>query len=87
LDRHDSGVPNLRLKTPIFLWRCPGNVNLRRAAGLDDCSKARHPNVEQLHLQTLRFAKHAGKLSFAIFSYDLKKSRRFDYSLRKHSTS
>jgi len=67
LDRHDSGVPNLRLQTPIFLWRLPGNVNLWCAASFDDGSKARGFNVKQLHLQTLRFAKRVGKFSFAIF--------------------
>jgi len=40
---------------------------LRDAAGFDDGGKTRGLNVQQLHLQTLRFAKRVGKFSFAIF--------------------
>src|SRR5439155_17674706 len=49
LDRHDARLPNLRLEMPIFFWRLPERVNLRRTAFLDHEGEARGFRFEELH--------------------------------------
>ena len=53
-------------------WRLPGNINLGRAAGFDDRSKARGFNVKQLHFADASLCEARRQIFICDFPYNLR---------------